>query len=283
MYVPPVSHAFVGSDISAGLLACRFFERPGPTLFVDIGTNGELALHAGDSWLVTSAAAGPAFEGMGISQGMRAAPGAVEAVHFVEEQLRVDLIGEGPARGVCGSGLIDAVAAALLAGALEPSGRMRRLGQVEGLPPGVAERVGQRDTGPALHLADEVYLTQADVRQLQLAKGAVRTAIDLLLNEAGAFGYHLRPQSLKAIGLLPAGLGERVTFGGNTSRVGAGLLLLDAGSRTVLERSMASIRHLALPESQAFQEAFVRNIGFPPARPGCGQMAGRGGDRNVVP
>lgn len=276
VYVPPVVHAFVGSDISAGLLACRFFERDGPLLFVDIGTNGELALSAGGRWLVTSAAAGPAFEGMGISQGMRAAPGAVEAVHTDGEALDVRVIGDVPARGLCGSGLIDAVAALLRLGALEPSGRLRRPAQADRVAPGARECLAERDGKPAFRLADGVFLTQADVRQLQLAKGALRTAVDLLLAEAGvrpedlrevvlagAFGYHLRPESLEAIGLLPPGLAERVTFAGNTSRLGAGLLLLDASSRVFLEKRMERTRHLALPESRAFQDAFVGNIGFP--------------------
>ncbi|MEW6489055.1 MAG: ASKHA domain-containing protein [Thermodesulfobacteriota bacterium] len=276
VYVPPVAHAFVGSDISAGLLACRFFEREGPLLFVDIGTNGELALSAGGRWLVTSAAAGPAFEGMGISQGMRAAPGAVEAVHTDGGTVDVRVVGGGPARGLCGSGLIDAVAALLRLGALEPSGRLRRPAEAGRVAPGARERLAERDGKPAFRLADGVFLTQADVRQLQLAKGALRTAVDLLLAEAGvrpeelrevvlagAFGYHLRPESLEAIGLLPRGLADTVTFAGNTSRLGAGLLLLDSHLRGVLEALMEQTRHLALPESRAFQDAFVGNIGFP--------------------
>jgi uncharacterized 2Fe-2S/4Fe-4S cluster protein (DUF4445 family) len=276
VYVPPVAHAFVGSDISAGLLACRFFEREGPLLFVDIGTNGELALSAGGRWLLTSAAAGPAFEGMGISQGMRAAPGAVEAVHTDGETVDVRVIGDAPARGLCGSGLIDAVAALLRLGALEPSGRLRRPAEAGRVAPGARERLEEREGKPAFRLAQGVFLTQADVRQLQLAKGALRTAVDLLLAEAGvrpeelrevvlagAFGYHLRPESLEAIGLLPPGLADRVSFAGNTSRLGAGLLLLDASSRGDLEARMERTRHLALPESRAFQDAFVRNLGFP--------------------
>ncbi|MDW7712124.1 MAG: ASKHA domain-containing protein [Deferrisomatales bacterium] len=277
VYVPPVAHAFVGSDISGGLLACRFFEREGPLLFVDIGTNGELALSAGGRWLVTSAAAGPAFEGMGISQGMRAAPGAVEAVHTEGGALEVRVIGDVPARGLCGSGLIDAVACLLRAGALEPSGRMLRPGEARGLlDPGFAERLVERDGRPAFRLAEGVFLTQADVRQLQLAKAAIRTAVDLLLAEAGtppsdlrevvlagAFGYHLRPESLEAIGLLPSGLSERVAFAGNTSRLGAALLLVDGGARSKLAARMAETRHLPLPESHTFQDAFVQNLSFP--------------------
>jgi len=121
-----------------------------------------------------------------------------------------------------------------------------------------------------------VQLTQPDMRELQLAKGDIRKAIDLLLKEAGlapsalrelvlagAFGDHLRPESLEAIGLVPPGTGERVTFAGNTSRLGAGLLLLDADLRGVLESWMARVRYLPLPESKAFQDAFVRNLGFP--------------------
>ncbi|MBE0618612.1 MAG: ATP-binding protein, partial [Proteobacteria bacterium] len=268
--------AFVGSDISAGLLASRFFEREGPLLFLDIGTNGELALNAGGRWLVTSAAAGPAFEGMGISQGMRAAPGAVEAVQVDRDGVKVRVIGGVAARGVCGSGLLDAVACLRRSGVLEANGRMRRFSEAHAVAPGIAEHLAEREGRPAFRLADGVFLTQADVRQLQLAKGALRTAVDLLLAEAGvetaelrevvlagAFGYHLRPESLEAVGLLPPGLGERVTFAGNTSRLGAGLLLLDRTARASLGAWMGRARHLPLPESRTFQDAFVRNLAFP--------------------
>jgi len=273
VYVPPIAHAFVGSDISAGLLAARFFDRDGPLLFIDIGTNGELALNAGGRWLVTSAAAGPAFEGMGISQGMRAAAGAVETVEVGPAGLAVGVIGGGAASGICGSGLIDAIASLLRLGVIEPSGRMRPAADL--VEPLLSNRVAV-DGRPAFRLAPEVLLTQRDVRELQLAKGAIRTAIDLLLKAAGvdpdelqeiilagAFGYHLRPASLEAIGLIPAGTADRVTFAGNTSKVGAGLLLLDADLRRGLEDQMEGVQHLALPASDSFQAAFVGNLGFP--------------------
>lgn len=277
VYVPPVAHAFVGADISAGLLASGFFERRDPTLFLDIGTNGELGLNAGGRWLVTSAAAGPAFEGMGISRGMRAAEGAVEAVSWDGADLRVDTVGGGAAQGVCGSGILDLVACLVRLGAVDRSGRMLRPGEGGALPPAVAARLREADGKPAFAVADGVVFTQADVRQVQLAKGALRTAVDLLLAEAdisagalrevvlaGAFGYHLRPESLDTIGLLPPGLAERVTFAGNTSRTGAALLLLEADHREALEARMRRVVHLALPESRAFQDRFVANLSFPP-------------------
>lgn len=278
VYVPPVAHAFVGSDISAGLLASGFFHRRAPTLFLDIGTNGELGLAAGGGWFVTSAAAGPAFEGMGISRGMRAADGAVEAVSLVAGDLKVDTIGGGAAQGLCGSGILDLVACLVRLGVVDGSGRMARPGAAA-LPPAAAGRLREVDGRPVFAVADDVAFTQADVRQVQLAKGALRTAVDLLLAEAGqsaealaevilagAFGHHLRPDSLEAIGLLPPGLAGRVTFAGNTSRTGAALLLLDADRRDLLEASMARVVHLALPESRAFQDRFVANLSFPASR-----------------
>jgi uncharacterized 2Fe-2S/4Fe-4S cluster protein (DUF4445 family) len=271
-----VAHAFVGSDISAGLLASGFFQREGPALFLDLGTNGELALASGDRRLVTSAAAGPAFEGMGISRGMRAAAGAVEAVSVGSDGLEVRVIGGGPARGLCGSGLLDLVSCLVRLEVVDRSGRMIRPSAAGRLPAFAAERLTEIDGKPAFLVAPGVAFTQADVRQVQLAKAAVRSAVDLLLEEAGlgadalrnvvlagAFGYHLRPASLEALGILPCGLAPRIEFAGNTSRTGAGLLLLDADLRGQLERDMRRVRHLAIPERRAFQTLFVDNLSFP--------------------
>ncbi|MHB8764945.1 MAG: ASKHA domain-containing protein [Deferrisomatales bacterium] len=276
VYVPPVAHAFVGSDISAGLLAAEFFERPGPVLFLDIGTNGELALGAGGRWWVTSAAAGPAFEGMGVSHGMRAAPGAIEAVTTDGAEVETRVIGGVAATGICGSGILDAAAVLARVGAVDRGGRMRKPGEAAGLPPAVAARLELVGGRPAFRLADGGRFTQHDVRQVQLGKGALRTAADLLLEAAGvtpgelrqvilagAFGYHLRPESLEALGLLPPGLLDRVLFAGNTSRTGAALLLLDGGRRRELEARMARVEHVALADHPAFQERFVANLGFP--------------------
>jgi len=278
LYLPPVAHAFFGSDISAGLAVCEgFFDGDRPRLFVDLGTNGELALATGEGrWLYTSTAAGPAFEGMGLSSGLRACQGAVEAARVVDGELRLRTIGGAPVAGICGSGVIDLVACLLEAGVVDHRGRLRHPDDVAGVPPAVAARLGERDGQRAVRLADRVWLTQNDVRQVQLAKGAVRAAIDIFLDAtgtapesieelviAGAFGRSLRPGSLEAIGMVPAGLAPRLRFAGNASVRGCVRLLQDASQRRLIERRAARMEHLSLAEHPDFARLYVERMHFP--------------------
>ena len=277
IYIPPVLHAFVGSDVSAGLAASRgFFEPEHRFLFLDIGTNGEMALNWEGTFLASSTAAGPAFEGAGIYSGMRAESGAVQGVFFNGEDLEVRSIGDATAQGICGSGLIDLLAALLDSGLLEPSGRLLHPGEEASLSPGLRKRLTLVDDKPAVELAPEVFLTQGDIRTLQLAKAAVRTGIDLLLREAeadvrrlesiiigGGFGYYLRPRSLEAIGMIPHGTGSQVVFGGNTSRLGCAVLLQDRAVRRDLERQMRGVSHVSIAESKEFMDLYVENMTFP--------------------
>ena len=278
IYIPPIVHAFVGSDITAGVLACGCLEKKKPVLFVDIGTNGEMGLNSGNRFIVASTAAGPAFEGMGVSCGVRAVPGAVDSACYNGETIDFKTIDDRPARGICGSGIIDTVAALLRAGAIDPSGRMKKPAQADDVQPLVAERLQLIDENPVFQIAEDVYFTQADVRQIQLAKGAIRTGIDMLLAEAGlapedlaevilagAFGYHLRPESLATIGLIPAQLSRKVHFAGNTSKTGCALLLLDASLRAYLEKKTLNIEHLPLAQKGSFQDLFIENLNFPAA------------------
>jgi len=278
IYIPPIVHAFVGSDITAGVLACGCLEKKKPVLFVDIGTNGEMGLNSGDRFIVASTAAGPAFEGMGVSCGVRAVPGAVDSAYYNGETIDFKTIDDRPARGICGSGIIDTVAALLRAGAIDPSGRMKKPAQADDVRPLVAERLRLVDGNPVFQIAEDVYFTQADVRQIQLAKGAIRTGIDMLLAEAGltpedlaevilagAFGYHLRPESLATIGLIPAQLSRKVSFAGNTSKTGCALLLLDTSLRAYLEKRALTIEHLPLAQKRSFQDLFIGNLNFPAA------------------
>ena len=276
IYIPPIVHAFVGSDITAGVLACDCLEKQKPTLFVDIGTNGEMGLNSGDRFLVASTAAGPAFEGMGVSCGIRAVPGAVESAHYNGETIDFKTIDGLPARGICGSGIIDTVAALLRAGLIDSSGKMKRPAQADEVEPLVAEHLQLIDENPVFQIAADVYFTQADIRQIQLAKGAIRTGIDMLLAEAGvapknldevilagAFGYHLRPESLATLGLIPEQLSRKVRFAGNTSKTGCAMLLLNTSLRAYLEKKVQHMEHLPLAGKTSFQELFVENLNFP--------------------
>ncbi len=149
----------------------------------------------------------------------------------------------------------------------------QKAGDVE---PPVAKGLRLIDEHPAFQIAEDVYFTQADVRQIQLAKGAIRTGIDMLLAEAGltpgdleevilagAFGYHLRPDSLAAIGLIPEQLSRRVRFAGNTSKTGCAMMLLNTSLREDLEKKVLNIEHLPLAEKTSFQDLFIENLNFP--------------------
>lgn len=277
IYVPPVLHAYVGADISAGLLVCPdFFKKDVNTLFIDVGTNGEIGVSANGRLFMSSTAAGPAFEGMGISGGMRARVGAVEAVKTDGGDFGIYTIGNVPATGICGSGIIDLTAALLETGVVDASGRMKRPSQAADLPESIAARIEEKDGNPAFCINGDVYFTQADVRQVQLAKSAIRAAIDILLEEAGitpdllknivlagGFGYSLRPYNLEAIGLIPPGTAGRVSFAGNTSRIGCVMMLKDIQYRRFLEEKMKQVRHVTIETRPDFMEKYVEEMEFP--------------------
>jgi len=273
--LPPVVSGFVGADITAGMLATGLKELPGATLFIDIGTNGEMVLNRDGKMLATSTAAGPAFEGMNISCGMRALPGAVEFFKIgTDGHIVIRTIADEPAVGLCGSGLIDVVAELIGTGAIDGNGKLLRQAAATASP--AAEHLTEVDGKPAFKVSDSVYLLQKDVRQVQLAKAAVRVGIDLLLREAGlraeqldrvlvagSFGFHLRTESLIRLGLLPKEFADKVEFVGNTALSGARLLLTHAPSRDVLAQTAAATTTVNLAETADFQKVFVNAMAFP--------------------
>lgn len=274
VYFPPVISGFVGADITAGVLATNLAALSGVTLFVDIGTNGEMVLAREGLLQATSTAAGPAFEGMNIACGMRAARGAIERVSLDNGEVTVKTIDDAPPTGLCGSGLLDAVAELAVHGVIDPSGRFSKT--PEHLPKGLGERFGTRGGKPVFRLTSEVYLSQGDIRQVQLAKGAVRAGIDVLLARngltaadvgraliAGSFGYHLTVRSLIDIGLFPPEFDGKVEYVGNTSRTGAEALLTNAASRDELERITATVDPVELANDEGFTKAFVAAMAFP--------------------
>jgi uncharacterized 2Fe-2S/4Fe-4S cluster protein (DUF4445 family) len=280
--VMPAISGYVGGDITAGLLATRLLDEPaGPVLFIDVGTNGEIVLVNGGKALACSAAAGPAFEGARISHGCRAMSGAIEEVRFDGSDLVSITIDSAPARGICGTGLIDAAAALARLGLLEDSGRLLSPGEEPpGVPAAVRERLRQGAGGPEILLGDErsVPLTGRDLRELQLAKAAVRAGAETLLAEAGlaaadlerivlagAFGSYIDREGALAIGLLPQVPPDRVTFAGNTSAAGARLALLDAGLRRRADEIAREVRYLELSGRPDFQDRFAEAMFFPGA------------------
>jgi len=274
VYFPPIVSGFVGADITAGVLSTALAEAKGVTLFVDIGTNGEMVLARNGFLQATSTAAGPAFEGMNIACGMRAARGAIEKVEIIDGAVTFKTIDEAPPIGLCGSGLLEAVAELAAHGVVESSGRFTK--DRSGLAPKLQAAFHERDGKPVFHLTPDVYLSQGDIRQVQLAKGAVRAGIDVLLGRnaltagdvdraliAGSFGYHLSVRSLVDIGLFPPEFAGKVEYVGNTSRTGAEALLTHAPSRQHLDRVVKEIEPVELANDDAFTKIFVAAMSFP--------------------
>lgn len=272
-YVLPGVSAFIGADVVAGLLATRPSAEDGPVLFMDLGTNGELVLVTSGEWTAASAAAGPALEGAGIESGMRAEPGAIERVWLDDGELAIATIGGFPPVGVCGSGALDLIAVMLDARVLDASGRLR-----DDASGATGWRVFEHGDVRAFVIDDNagLVLTQKDIRQLQLAKGAVRTAIDLLLAGAGVapgdvrevlvaggFGLHADGASLARIGMIPPEWADRLVFVGNTAKEGARAALVSSATRRVAEETAARVRTLSLATDPAFQARFVASLDFP--------------------
>jgi uncharacterized 2Fe-2S/4Fe-4S cluster protein (DUF4445 family) len=255
VYIVPNIKSFVGGDITAGLIATEMAARPGHGLFIDLGTNGEIVLKKGREIVATSTAAGPAFEGMNVSCGMLAVPGAIHRAEWAEgfKFLTVDDL---PPQGVCGTGLVDILAVAVARGLLGRDGRIA-------------------GTEKKIRLTERLALTQQDIRDIQLAVAAVRTGVRLMLREcrvsladldrilvAGAFGNSLDIRNSQALGLLPDVPDRKIVFVGNASLAGARKLLLSRSDRTEAESLAARISHVSLATRPDFQDEFVRALEF---------------------
>ena len=274
VYLPPVMSAYVGADITAGVLAADLANLQGTTLFVDIGTNGEMALAVNGRLAATSTAAGPAFEGMNIACGMRAAPGAIEKFAIEDEGLvAVKTIADSPAVGICGSGLLDIVGELVRAGIINKTGKFSGPGGSFFHP---LERRLRKENGKTIFtLQQAVYLSQNDIRQVQLAKGAIRAGIECLLAAnglsaaavdrifiAGSFGFHLNAASLINIGMLPAPFQGRIRFLGNTAKTGGQALLLNQATRKAAAELVKQVTVLELATYHDFDKTFVNCLNF---------------------
>jgi uncharacterized 2Fe-2S/4Fe-4S cluster protein (DUF4445 family) len=278
---------FVGGDTVAGLIATRLAEQPDHTLLLDIGTNGEIVLFSNGQLWATSAAAGPAFEGARISCGMRAAEGAIEKVSVMDGHLVCGTIGGVAAQGICGSGLIDAAAELLRCEAVTPEGRLVGSGELPaGTPPDLARRLETDRSGKHQFRlteresdsgGDPVVITQRDVRELQLATGAIRAATHMLLKRAGltaadletvlvggGFGSFIRRNNAQRIGLLPTGVPhDRIRFVGNVSLRGAQWALLSTAIREQAEQLARTARLVELSADPEFHREFAEAMIFP--------------------
>lgn len=275
IYLPPIVSAYVGADITSGILASRLHEKKGITLLVDIGTNGEMVIGFDGSLSATSTAAGPAFEGMNITCGMRAGHGAIEFFEITEQgEVRTKVIGDTKASGICGSGLIDVVGELIDKGVVNKTGKFVDP-ETSDLPQALKERLVKQDGKLVFKITEDVYISQKDVRQVQLAKGAVRAGIEFLLANkgvkagdvdrvliAGSFGYHLRAKSLINIGLLPEEFEGKIEFIGNTSKSGGHAFLLNKGYRDRMEKVVKNIEVLELANYKDFDRVFVKCLNF---------------------
>lgn len=279
VHLLPNVAGFVGADCVADVIATEIYNQKELTLLIDIGTNGELVLGNQSLGLAAcSAAAGPAFEGAHIQYGMRAASGAIEHVHIdpATYEVTCQVIGGAPARGICGSGIIDAIAEMLRTGIISASGRMN----TEIACPRI--RKGQRGSEFVLEWADrtavgeDIVMTQADVREVQLAKGAFYAGTKMLMKSlgvervdrvllAGAFGSYLDPKAAMSIGLFPPCEIENVVALGNTAGYGARMALLSASKRAEAAAIAAKMRYVELTVCPDFQGAFVAGTKFPAA------------------
>ena len=275
-YLLPLPGGFVGGDLVAFLSGCRGSAKPG-TLYLDLGTNAEMALFDGKRYLVTSAAAGPAFEGGNLRCGMAALPGAIESVRIEGDRVLLGTIAGAPPRGICGSGVLQAVAALLESGVIDRTGRLLPAGEIGS---NLGNRVQQMGGVPAFVLHRDargaVYLDQGDIRALQLAKGALRGGMEILLSRAGpdfpglsevvltgSFGAVLSPEVLNKVGIFSQNMVRISGFVREGALCGVERMLLEPGGRDRLESLAGNLRVLPLSGTPAFEKHFLANLDFP--------------------
>ncbi|HZD16682.1 MAG TPA: ASKHA domain-containing protein, partial [Actinomycetota bacterium] len=274
----PSIGAYVGADLAADVLASGLAREDRIRLLVDVGTNGEIVCGSGERAVATAAPAGPAFEGGQILHGMRATEGAIEGVVLGGERVHLQVIGgHVTPRGICGSGLIDAVAQLRAAGLLSESGILssREDATLAGHP--LADRLLDRDGVRAFALTEDVLLTQLDIRELQSAKGAIATGIGVAMDAlgitpddldevllAGSFGTYIDPGSARVLGLVPPVPVERIRAVGNAASEGAKMALLSFREREVAFELPAFVEYLELSGAGDFNERFLGNLAFPP-------------------
>lgn len=255
LIVPDIS-GYIGADTMGCVLATELYKKETITLMVDIGTNGEMVLGNKHRMIACSTAAGPALEGANIQFGMRGTEGAIDHVWLENGKVTCSVIGGGKALGICGSGLIDAIAVGLEMGLLNKRGRIQNEEHI-------------------FHLTEAVYLTQDDIRQVQLAKGAIYAGIFLMAKQlrlevkdiakvqlAGAFGSFLNPKSACRIGLLPEELLDKIEAVGNAAGSGAKMLACDDSLLPLTEELTNKIEFLELASLPEFSRTFAKSMNF---------------------
>ena len=283
-FVFPSLGAYVGGDIVAGMLATGLTRDRRVRLFVDVGTNSEIALGSVDRVLATAAPAGPAFEAAQIRCGMRASEGAIEGVKITGDGVGLDVIGDVEPAGICGSGLVDAVAELVHCGLLDHSGRFIPDEEAAMSHPGLADRLTKIEKERVFVLdwrgssdpAFSVFLSQRDVRELQFAKASIATGWSILMSElgvsaadvsqvllAGSFGAYLTPLSAVRIGLVPEIALPRIVSAGNVAGEGAKIAALSVRERAEAYSILREVEYIELSGRPDFNDMFVDQLGFP--------------------
>ena len=278
LYCLPSVSSYIGADIVAGVYVCQLKEFSGNAMFIDIGTNGEIALSGKGKLLCCSCAAGPALEGMNISSGMRAADGAIENVSITPENIELTVIGGKSPEGICGSGILAAIKEMLQAEFIHKRGVF------------VKPDTLQEDDFRLTHLAVDgtkrslvlhaenprILITQKDVRQVQLAKGALLSGFKALLDKAqidmedldkvlvaGQFGAHLSVESLVGTGILPDTLKDKISYVGNTSMTGAYMALMSKKIKEEIDALSEQMEYMELAETENYERILADCLVFP--------------------
>ena len=277
VYCLPQVSAYIGADIVAGAYVCKLEEQKGNTLFIDIGTNGEIVLAVNGKLLCCSCAAGPALEGMNISSGMRAANGAIEDLRIEPEGVSVKTIGDCEPEGLCGSGILAAVKELLRTGCVKKTGVFIKKDKIS--EDDYRQKL-LRDNGVnrefILVKEPELLVTQSDVRQVQLAKGAILSGFVTLLKRAGIemkdldrvmiagqFGAHLPAESLIGVGILPKEVENKLIYVGNSSKTGAYMTLMSKKAKEEVEELSKRMEYIELAESEGYEQIFASCMMFP--------------------
>lgn len=275
----PCVAGFVGADTVGMLLACRIDRTEKVTLAVDIGTNGEMVLWDGNNLWACSTAAGPAFEGISMTCGIRAQAGAIDNVKLSGGKIDCSVIGGGSPVGICGSGFFAAIAAMIHAGIIDKSGRLLQPEEGDVWREHVRKNGGDLafvlvPAAKTRHGRD-IAVSQQDIRQMQLAKGAIMSGAKILTQKAGisetdidevivagAFGLFLNPDDIITLGLLPEGLGEKIVPVGNAAGLGAQNALLSKKVREEARGKTAEIKYVELAGNTDFTEVFIESMDF---------------------
>ena len=282
LYCLPSVSAYIGADIVAGAYVCDLRHRKGNVMFIDIGTNGEIVLAADGKLMSCSCAAGPALEGMNISSGMRAAEGAIEDIHIGEDGLELKIIGGCEPAGICGSGILTVTKELLRTGIVRKTGAFVKADKFDA-DDYRSQYIEVDEEGKRSFRMTEgdepLYITQGDVRQVQLAKGAILSGFMALMNKAGIgmedldrvliagqFGAHLPADSITGTGILPFEVEDRIEYVGNTSKTGAYMALMSSKVKREMEELAHDMDYLELGATENYERLLSECLIFPSFR-----------------